>query len=369
MASVIANNQNGIRNEELSHFAGSKISKIRILDDHSGGVKFVTGSWDNQSSNLFILWQRVGNKFIKASLLNVGKANITDIFTVNSNQFISSLSDGSVKIVDCTENGTLTEVETFEVHRRAASTSLCAIGNHIFSGSDNGTIVQITLNEGGSYMNKTFGSELMGVSCLRSCGLNQFISGHLTGQLHLWDVRTTTASSSLLCQPLVSRAVTNFNNSITSIDSHPGQPNLLAFGTDDGSVSFIDIRRGDEALPIVFKISKSPINEIKFHPIFANNCFSLSEDSVIHWDASAASDELNNAEAIENGSLGNVSNGTEQGYKSVWLSDRAWNNIQLRALVEGHPPFISSFDIVNNIMVIGSNTCSIICCDNLSFTN
>ena len=48
--------------------------------------------------------------------------------TVNSNQFISSLSDGSVKIVDCTENGTLTEVETFEVHRRAASTSLCAIG-------------------------------------------------------------------------------------------------------------------------------------------------------------------------------------------------------------------------------------------------
>lgn len=102
----------------------------------------------------------------------------------------------------------------------------------------------------------------MGVSCLRSCGLNQFISGHLTGQLHLWDVRTTTASSSLLCQPLVSRAVTNFNNSITSIDSHPGQPNLLAFGTDDGSVSFIDIRRGDEALPIVFKISKSPINEV-----------------------------------------------------------------------------------------------------------
>jgi hypothetical protein len=36
----------------------------------------------------------------------------------------------------------------------------------------------------------------------------------------------------------------------------------IAFGTQDGVVSFLDIRRNDQPLPVAFKVSQDPINEV-----------------------------------------------------------------------------------------------------------
>jgi hypothetical protein len=57
----------------------------------------------------------------------------------------------------------------------------------------------------------------------------------------------------------------------------------------------------------------------------------------------------------------------EEGHNNVWLSGKVWNNIQLKALVEGDPKLVSCFDVAQNSVVVGSNTASLLLLDNMTF--
>jgi len=210
---------------------------------------------------------------------------------------VVGLGNGDVKIIDCllpksneSRMAKMTISQNFpSVHGgRASSMSVCVLHNEVFSGSDVGSIARIS-PEAGRRKNRsssTLATELMAVRCLAPMGANQLVSGHSTGQVHLWDVRQCSPDADNHC-PVISRAVAPLNDAVTALATHPAQTNVLAFGTNSGSVSFVDIRQPKELFPNLFKISQDPINHLKFHPVYTNNCFSSSESGVIHWDAAS----------------------------------------------------------------------------------
>lgn len=217
---------------------------------------------------------------------------------VSTTQFVVGLGNGDVKIIDCqlpksgeSRMAKMTVSQSFpSVHNRASSMSVCVLHNEVFSGSDVGSIVRIS-PEAGRRRNRPGSSilatDLMAVRCLAPMGANQLVSGHSTGQVHLWDVRLAMPETDNQHCPVISRAVAPLNDAVTALATHPAQTNVLAFGTNSGSVSFVDIRQPKELFPNLFKISQDPINHLKFHPVYANNCFSSSESGVIHWDAAS----------------------------------------------------------------------------------
>jgi len=268
-----------------------------------------------------------------------------------------------VLLVDISERGgtKMNVTQRFPaVHLKASSTAVCVLENQIYSGSDTGEIVRISPT---SHRKKdqafVVAADLMSVRCLTPIGNHQMVSGHSTGQIHLWDVRLldqrrVTSVPRVLDSnkgPTLSRAVTTLNDAITSLTTHPAQSNVIAFGTNSGSVSFMDVRQPKEIMPNLFKVSQDPINHLKFHPIYANNCFSSSDSGVIHWDASSLHNDTL-ADGLDDTSMMEVPGG----HTNVWLSGKAWGGIQLRALVEEDPRLISSFDVSLNSLVVGSHT-------------
>lgn len=71
---------------------------------------------------------------------------------------------------------------------------------------------------------------------MADCG-SFLLTGHFSGQINLWDVRIQTSANqnknSLAALeilgkiPNFSKAVTTLNDGITSITSHPAQPNVV----------------------------------------------------------------------------------------------------------------------------------------------
>jgi len=54
------------------------------------------------------------------------------------------------------------------------------------------------------------------------------------------------------------------------------------------------------------------------------------------------------------------------GFTNIWVSGRAWNNIQLKAIVEEDPRLISSFDVSLDALVVGCYTGDLALVDNLN---
>lgn len=66
---------------------------------------------------------------------------------------------------------------------------------------------------------------------MTSCGSNVFVSGHLTGQIHLWDVRAKRVSFTVPeivhHVPQLSKSGSSLNDAITAVASHPAEPNVV----------------------------------------------------------------------------------------------------------------------------------------------
>ncbi|KAI1725717.1 nucleoporin Nup43 [Ditylenchus destructor] len=335
----------------------TKISKVKfLLDANDNATSFVSGSW-NASSNSVTLWNTNQEPSAKSSgiqkkyQLNVN-ADVNDIATISQTQFVVGLSNGDINVVSCDSEDKLSKTQTyFAVHNKAASTAVCVVNNEIFSGSDTGTIVRISPTRKTKAIS-TLSTDLMGVNALTCCTEFQLVSAHTTGQMHLWDTRLSGKSAIAILGRIP--AVTTLNDSLTSIGSHPAQPNVIAFGTNSGSVSFIDIRRPDQDLPNLFKICQEAVNLVIFHPVYTKNFFSSSDSGLIHWDASSMLDqpeERDDEDAVDN----------------IWLSGKMWNSIQLKALAEDDPKLISTFDVSQDSIIIGSNTATLMLLNNINF--
>uniref|UniRef100_A0A914HAF2 Nucleoporin Nup43 n=1 Tax=Globodera rostochiensis TaxID=31243 RepID=A0A914HAF2_GLORO len=394
--------------ETLRRFCFDKISTVRFLHDQSECTgRFVSGTWNSPagSGGNITLWtvqqpnqhnQENGDRIVKNGRIELGNCDVNDIYVVNAQQCVVSTTTGDVRIVDCplepadggghSADGTSkmsTVAKYSRVHKYSASTALCVLNDEIFSGSDSGQIVRIQPDNQTSHSTRLFAQDLMGVTSLAACGPSHLVSAHRTGQLHLWDVRNWPSTA--MCaefggpQPTLSRSVTALNNAVTALATHPAQHNVIAFGSQDGVVSFVDIRQTNRPLPIAFKVSRHPINRIKFHPIFANNLFSSSDAGLIHWDASALAYEVNpNSATDRRAVIGNESCADDvceamavgdNEHINIWLSAHASTSINLRVLIDEDPSMLSTFDVVHGATVAASHTAELVYMDNDKFTN
>ncbi len=57
-----------------------------------------------------------------------------------------------------------------------------------------------------------------------------------------------------------------------------------------------------------------------------------------------------------------------EGHANIWISSRAWDNIQLKAVVEEDPRLISSFDVSLDALVVCSHAGALAVVDKLDLS-
>ncbi len=75
----------------------------------------------------------------------------------------------------------------------------------------------------------------------------------------LWDLRQSDRETPIECLGGTCNA-----DAVTSVTTHPAEPNLVAFGTQTGLVGFCDIRRADQPLPELLTVASGPIWEVGY---------------------------------------------------------------------------------------------------------
>ncbi|KAH7694324.1 nucleoporin Nup43-like protein [Aphelenchoides avenae] len=279
------------------YFAESKVSKVKFLCNAEGEAGyFVTGSWDSPKNNV-ALWTMDSHSDAgpveRKAQVPVG-ADVNDICVASETHFVTALDNGEVQAFRVKQpSRTMTSLESVArftaAHGKFPATAVCVLDEVVVSGGQDGSISKMSMS-GSSKHASSVAKELTGVRCLVSSGSHTFASGHNSGQIHLWDIRQQESVMAFGSAPVSSRAVCPLNEAITTIASHPAQPNVVGYGTQSGEVAFTDIRRRET--PGLLKIAQDPILELKFHPIYSNNCFSVSETSLLHWDATQLTQQV-----------------------------------------------------------------------------
>uniref|UniRef100_A0A915CPD3 Uncharacterized protein n=1 Tax=Ditylenchus dipsaci TaxID=166011 RepID=A0A915CPD3_9BILA len=201
-------------------YAGAKISKVKfLLDEYDNAEYFVTGSWGkakHAASDSVTLWSTKNEPTEESSgieKLSCQKveSDVNDISVVSQSRFVVGLSNGDIKVFGCSGEALESKQTYSTVHAKASSTAVCVVSNTIFSGTPKLRFVT---------------TDLMEVTSLVSYGTSQLVSAHTTGQ------QNSSSFQSCCCM----------NDSVTAIASHPSEPNVIAFGTNSGHISFFDIR-------------------------------------------------------------------------------------------------------------------------------
>uniref|UniRef100_A0A914C7A8 Nucleoporin Nup43 n=1 Tax=Acrobeloides nanus TaxID=290746 RepID=A0A914C7A8_9BILA len=358
-------------------FAGSKISKVRWTNDTDENVDtFLTGSW-NCPENTIVLWQirreipvdedNLLNSavFVKKVALPV-HGDVNDLCVIPNKKAAAALGNGEVVLLDISSKSHLTELNSYKATEKGhAATTVCVLDDIMFVGTEAGAIMRVSLT---NFFKPGFlAKELTTVRCMKSCGPAQFVTGHDTSQLHLWDLRTIDPALILngtgTAYPTSIRAASSFNDAITALASHPAEPNLLAYGTQSGSVGFFDIRRPESQMPNMLTVATDPINELKFHPIYANNCFSATQNALIHWDASALGKYT--TRVLTNSMM--ETDNLEGFRENPWLMANVYSSIQLTEMLEDDLKFISTFDVSPRAIIVGSDSSTLALIENTKF--
>uniref|UniRef100_A0A915DBF0 Uncharacterized protein n=1 Tax=Ditylenchus dipsaci TaxID=166011 RepID=A0A915DBF0_9BILA len=212
-------------------YAGAKISKVKfLLDEYDNAEYFVTGSWakPNMQRLTLLLFgalkmsQQKSHQESKSFLAKRSNRMSTiyqwslslDLW-LDSAMVTSKFSDVAVKHWKAKQP---TPLFTPRLRQQLYVWSLI----QFFSGSDTGSIVRIPMDSSYSSQTSIVTTDLMEVTSLVSYGTSQLVSAHTTGQF-----------------PKLFAAL---NDSVTAIASHPSEPNVIAFGTNSGHISFFDIR-------------------------------------------------------------------------------------------------------------------------------
>ncbi|MFH4978170.1 hypothetical protein AB6A40_004879 [Gnathostoma spinigerum] len=326
-----------------SYFNNGKIRKLRWTTSEGVEPNFVTGSWDSDDNEI-TLWSikntgSCGQDCITRLSSFKIPSDITDMVLLANYKLAMSASNGSLLLVECSPNSSdLSERLNSEIILIGLSSALavCCSGSNIVIGYRNGCIK--TFNPS-THQSSVIISNISAVECLSKSTLGTFVSGH-RGQINVWDERNRSST-----KPDISFSPTNSYETVLSISDHPSQPNLIAFGTENGSVGFSDVRQCKGGLPLLssLSISLGPVWEVGFHPDYPDNFYSVSDDGLLlHWDSTP----------LKLGSLGVTS---EPVRPSVWLMDSLGEDVRITGLVEETLP-LNSFDISPAGIIMGGDS-------------
>ncbi|CAD5221329.1 unnamed protein product [Bursaphelenchus okinawaensis] len=332
-----------------SVFVGSKVSKVRFVAQTDTNVdSYITATWDGRSNNL-ALWNVYNGALDLSDLDFFNKRNgvivsegINDVFVEARKTVVAGLENGVVEVCGLANNA-ISRVHTFNnVHKGFSSISVVVCDGEIISGSDSGDLMRMDLS--GASQPTVLCTGLSAVYCSANCGPFEFISGHGSGHVHLWDLRQVNPAIVTGESPVASKLTGTIHDAVTSVTSHPSQPNVIAFGVQSGSIAFMDVRNTRAPIASFLKLSKSPLIDLKFHKNFGGNCFALSNDSLLHMDVMDIKHAKTNMPYIENQQL------------NPWLTTSAWNNVDLNTLLSDEPRLLTSFDMSAKSILAASDT-------------
>ncbi|KAI6234650.1 hypothetical protein M3Y99_00784100 [Aphelenchoides fujianensis] len=323
-------------------FVGAKISKICYAGELQNKVDaYVLGTWNGRVNRVALYNVYFGRAQVKPKdyfhkpAECVVESSVNDVFTAIA---VAGLDNGDVVLFSTAENKLHKLGAYANVHGTCGSTSLCIVDDELLSGSDNGSIFRMDL--GGQAKPSALA---MGLTSVKGDGRLRRL------RVHLWDVRQVNPAISFEA-PVFSKAVAPLNVQVTALDSHPGQRNVIAFGTSSGSVAFVDIRHYKQPTPSLLKVSQDPVQRVKFHPSFGDNCFALSDEFLLHLDPGAPIDEV-----------------TGRSRANVWLTASSWNLLQINSLIADRPR-LSTFDCSPHSLLVGSDTGSLSLITNTHFS-
>uniref|UniRef100_A0A914XSU5 Nucleoporin Nup43 n=1 Tax=Plectus sambesii TaxID=2011161 RepID=A0A914XSU5_9BILA len=347
---------------ERAQFVCGKVRKVRWaigVDRTTAPDTFATGTWD-QPVNDVSLWSTTasrsaafdssaspppaGDTFVQLSRFEIG-ADCEDLVFATSKTLLVATSSGDVRVLDVTPDQIVQQHAWEQLHSLGslpcAASCLSVHGTDVVTGGEDGKIIRLDFNRV-DVKTKIGNIGLSSVRSLSHCGKDQVISGHLTGQLQVWDLRVKgDREGGDPCQTL---AASTALDAVTSLGVHPAQPNLVAFGTQLGSVGFCDIRNAHRPLPDLLPIASGPIWEIAFHPLYPDNCFTCADDgTLLHWDAAALKQSSFRSQ--------------DASRMNVWLLGAALSDhVKLTNLLPDQKLPVNSVDLAGGSVLVGSDS-------------
>ncbi|KAL4002225.1 hypothetical protein ACH3XW_2585 [Acanthocheilonema viteae] len=301
-----------------SQFGSAKFSRVRWVDLGGQQKKFLTTTYDSRSKEI-AAWSFVEDAGLSDDLFSCEcklfiDADVNDLLLYHSTKFAAAMSDGSIRLLEY-DSGVIKPTKKYtNIYNTCSYNALCYNNDKIISGSEGGNLISIDL-EGNR--KEIVHLSMASVRSLASISRDVFVSAHLDGQICLWDLRVETKSP----RPVFSCRVTDCFQGTTSLAAHPAEPNLIGFGTEDGSIGFLDTRRSNYLLNTVsvfFPVGT--VWEVAFHPIYPSNFYcATGKGHLLHLN-------------IKGSGLSNsTSNHNSQARANAWLSP---GNANVTALID-----------------------------------
>ncbi|KAK3097306.1 hypothetical protein FSP39_008518 [Pinctada imbricata] len=359
-------------------------SKRQLSQDNQS---FVTGSWDDEQ-NKVCLWKINKDQEAKGMEeedfgLDEGEPNIlceaphlgdvTGLENIGDDYIIASSSCGTVTVYSHHTNsqtlGIVHQWEKLHHHnkRPCPCTCIATQDDTVITAGEDGRINMLTMGHKGPsrVIEKGDSCTINGITFL---GQSQFITVNSSGQLKSFDMRVNTD------EPTQTFQVTGEMTPLQSVDRHPGQPDIVATGGQDGVLGVWDLRQGKMPLSLL-EAHGSTIWEVKFHRTNPDHLFTCSEDgSVWHWDGShveqtsAAMVTAANLTGTGAGSGGgnfttsqlNFNTSASVNFSNPWIAtDLAKNKVNVTTLTDGVMP-VNCLDIDGHNLICGTDGESII---------
>ncbi|CAJ0932803.1 unnamed protein product, partial [Mesorhabditis belari] len=334
-------------------FADTDLIDIGFL---SGGTRFATLA-PSRVGGLTVWTSAEHVPFLPEGKLTLLDADPTSLLILPVDHVAIGLSDGSIVFAEASSSEVESLHRTERIHKMEVL-SMCSLMSDkrkLASGSADGSIIV------GDLETQTFDEIVRGecgamAMCAISGGTTVCV-GHMAGRLTLWDVREKIKN------PVRNKATATVllesnSDSVTALAAHPSQANVFAFGTESGSIGFVDVRAGGRAEVMNgLSAATQAITKICFHPSLAENLFAASADgSLQHLDASRS-------HAYTFGAI------TESPLRQVsWCLPSLQESLTSTSLYPRSSKYPQSFDICSNSLVVAFANQMIHCLDGIKLS-
>uniref|UniRef100_A0A1I7Z5E3 WD_REPEATS_REGION domain-containing protein n=1 Tax=Steinernema glaseri TaxID=37863 RepID=A0A1I7Z5E3_9BILA len=254
----------------------AKTNAICNLTVDESDVRFMVGTAGGPNSFL-VIYEKDGpstESYHEKVRLGVC-SSVCSITLLPSRLVAVGFEDGYLRLYSIGTD--ILEIESHKVSQTGSCTSALAIDDSLFVGTECGKLMLVSVEN--LKKGVTLYKNMACVTDMCEINAHSVACGQIDGSIVIVDTKVEKRRVHL--------RVMN-DTGITSIANHPKFPGLLAFGTEDGRVGFIDTMKETKNRSHVFTATSypCPVWKIAYHPKKSNLLYTSSDDgSFIEWDA------------------------------------------------------------------------------------
>ncbi|CAI2350906.1 unnamed protein product [Caenorhabditis sp. 36 PRJEB53466] len=312
---------------EVMQHADVKIAKVMFTKGDASQILLL----GKGRERCIALWER-DNGIDPFKILATKNTDVdpNDAVLMTDDRVCIGYADGSLAIFNTDKDDLALMIRIPSVHSGCASRSVCRNGSGILSASTNGSLEAIDVETG---MSRTVFSGLPGIrSICTTFGGNVVMAGDSNGQVTAWDLREDNERTTII-EPIKTLVPSKKAlDSVSSLCTHPAQPNLVCCGTDEGIVGLIDARNIRTAnITSTYLVAKRGISQVMFHPTCVDSLIVSSNDGcIVRIDSSSAP----------------IAVGTRATKDTIWLEGDIASSLRLESIrnesVHNHTNQLSS---------------------------